>query len=69
MDVAKLIEERFDWITVPIVFYSADLSIPQELFTKPFRYIERKGVSLESLITRVNEAIHAVRDKEDLESS
>ena len=69
IDVAKLIEERFDWITVPIVFYSADLSIPQELLTKPFRYIERKGISLESLITRVNEAIHAVRDREDIESS
>jgi signal transduction histidine kinase/CheY-like chemotaxis protein len=63
-DVARLIEERFDWTTVPIVFYSADLSIPRRLLNKPHRYIERKGTPLESLITRVNEAVHATHDIE-----
>lgn len=66
-DVAKLIEERFDWIVVPIIFYSADLSIPRELLSKPHRYIERKGSSLESLITKVHEAVHATHNDETIE--
>lgn len=66
-DVTKLIEARFDWIVVPIIFYSADLSIPSELLSKPHRYIERKGTPLESLITRVHEAVHATHDHETIE--
>lgn len=66
-DIAKLIEERFDWIVVPIIFYSADLSIPSELLSKPHRYIERKGTPLESLITRVHEAVHAIHDHKTIE--
>lgn len=60
-DVAKFIEEHFDWVVVPIVFYSADLGIPNELLAKPFRYVERKGAALDSLITKVHEAILATR--------
>lgn len=66
-DVTKFIEARFDWIVVPIIFYSADLSIPSELLSKPHRYIERKGTPLESLITRVHEAVHATHDHETIE--
>lgn len=66
-DVVKHIEAHFDWIVVPIIFYSADLSIPSELLSKPHRYIERKGTPLESLITRVHEAVHATHDDETIE--
>ena len=60
-DVARLIEEHFDWTDVPIVFYSADFDIPQALLAQPLRYTERKGVALDPLIARVQEAFLAGR--------
>lgn len=60
-EVAKLIEEHFDWTAVPIVFYSADFNIPKEVLAKPLRYTERKGIALDSLITKVQEAVLAGR--------
>lgn len=60
-EVAGLIEEHFDWTVVPIVFYSADSGIPKELFAKPLRYTERKGIALDSLIVKVQEAVLAGR--------
>jgi|GEM_PF-1585328 len=61
IDIDRLIEAHFDWTAVPIVFYSAEFNIPQELLTKPLRYTERKGIALDSLITKVQEAVLAGR--------
>jgi len=67
LDVSTLIEVRFNWTTVPIVFYSADFDIPKELLAKPFRYTERKGIELDSLIIKVQEAVLAARTRKDEE--
>lgn len=66
-DVARLIEACFDWTTVPIVFYSADFDIPKELLSKPFRYTERKGIAVDSLIIKVQEAVSAIHAQKDEE--
>lgn len=66
-DVTRLIEGCFDWTVVPIVFYSADFDIPKELLSKPFRYIERKGIAVDSLILKVQEAALAARTRKDAE--
>ncbi|QOJ22595.1 MAG: response regulator [Gammaproteobacteria bacterium] len=61
-DVVKLIEQHFDWTIVPVVFYSANLDIPEALLAKPLRYIERKGIAPDSLITKVQEAVLSGRN-------
>lgn len=60
-EVAKLFEEHFAWTAVPIIFYSADFNIPNEVLAKPLRYTERKGIALDSLIAKVQEAVLAGR--------
>lgn len=61
-DVVKLIEQHFDWTIVPVVFYSANLDIPEALLAKPLRYIERKGIAPDSLIKKIQEAVLSGRD-------
>ncbi|MHB1233145.1 MAG: sensor histidine kinase [Burkholderiales bacterium] len=66
-DIANLIEQHFDWTVVPIVFYSADLDIPKELFAKSLRYFQRKGASMDRVIRTVQEAITAGRAARSIE--